>query len=112
MLMVVAIGDLVVDDWPLLVLVGCAVAGTLAADALLSRTAAGTARRGAHVRMTGSPDAVETRVHNVARWLPIAVALVVFTGLDSSGGGVALALVVGYSLAQLAFRRLAAQPPR
>ena len=61
MLIVVAIGDLVLDDWPLLILMGCTVAGMFAADALLPRTVA--AQRGAHVRMMETLDAGETRVH-------------------------------------------------
>ena len=103
MLIVVAIGDLVLDDWPLLILMGCTVAGMFAADALLPRTAIGAAQRAAHIRMMETLDAGETRVHNVARWLPIGIALIAFVATDTSGGGVAFALVVAYSVAQLAF---------
>jgi len=102
MLTVVAIGDLVLDGWPLLVLVGVAVAGIFAADAWLPRTAFGAAQRDAHQRMMGALDAGETRVHNLARWLPIGVALVAWVLTDETGS-IAFALVVGYSLAQLAF---------
>ena len=102
MLIVVAIGDLVLDGWPLLILVGISVAGMFAADAWLPRTAFGAAQRDAHQGMMSALDPAETRVHNLARWLPIGIALVAVVLTDETGS-IALALVVGYSLAQLAF---------
>lgn len=102
MLMLVAIGDLFLDGVPLLILVGCAVAGMFAADALLPRTAFGAAQRNEHQRMMGTLDAGESRVHNLARWLPIGVAFVAVVLTDETGS-IALALVLAYCVAQLAF---------
>jgi len=73
-----------------------------AADAWLPRTAFGAAARDAHQRMMGALGAGETRVHNLARWVPIAIALAAVVLTDETGS-IALALVVSYSLAQLAF---------
>jgi hypothetical protein len=73
-----------------------------AADAWLPRTAFGAAQRDAHQRMMGALDTGETRVHNLARWLPIGIALVAVVLTDETGS-IALALVVAYCVAQLAF---------
>ncbi len=102
MLTVVAIGDLFLDGVALLILVGCSVAGMFAADAWLPRTASGAAARDAHQRMMGALDPGETRVHNLARWLPIGVALAAVILTDETGS-IALALVVAYCVAQVAF---------
>ncbi len=103
MLAVIAVADLALDGWVVVAVIAFALAGLFAGDALLARTASGAAQLGAYARRVDTLDAGERKMNTAARYLPVGLAVVVLVASGASAAAVAIVLLAGYVLAQLAF---------
>jgi len=103
MLLLIGVADLVLDGWVVVAVVGCAIVGVFAGDALLGRTTTGATWLSAQAGLADSFDESERKVNLVARYGAFAIGLVVSVATDTGTGAIAIGIVVGFVLSQLAF---------
>jgi general stress protein CsbA len=95
--------SVVLDGWPLVVIVGLAVVGMFAGFAYRDRSSRGVERRRAREQFETTLDRTESRARAASRVAPVVAALIVagLTGFDAIA--FAVASLGGFFLAQALF---------